>query len=431
MSGWNLRDYVDVLPGLRIDHTRLPDQTVHDGAAVKAIALLGADLPGLRPKLLCEQGDRVKRGQAVFHDRAHPEVVFVSPVSGVVNSITLGPRRSLSALVIQSDPEQPQPDPVGISLTAEEGLRATLLAKGFWSAFRTRPYGRIPAPDAVPDAIFVTVTPDNPNAPDPRVVLGDQHQAFAAGLKAMAVLTRGTVHVCQTPGVDIAAGCGDRIRGSFFPEGRSSGLSGTHIHRLHPVDRSGTVWSIGYQDLAAIGKLIETGIHDFSRIVALAGSRARQPRLLRTVEGANLQDLIRDETLPGDQGAALCVVSGSVTNGRQASWLGRYHQQITLLDAAPPRSTVSKGGLLGLFRQASSRPAAMIPTAALEQALGFDIPVVPFLRALSVGDAETAARMGCLEMVEEDVAAASLACTSGADYGRMLRHVLDELAEDA
>ena len=79
----------------------------------------------------------------------------------------------------------------------------------------------------------------------------------------------------------------------------------------------------------------------------------------------------------------------------------------------------------------SSRLRPLIPTNALERALGFDIPVVPFLRALSVGDAETAKRLGCLELVEEDVAAASLACTSGADYGRMLRHVLDELAEDA
>lgn len=420
-----------VLPGLKIDHTRLTGQRVEEGAAVKQVALIGADLPGLRPKLLCEQGERVTRGQAVFHDRANPDVVFVSPVSGVVGSITLGPRRSLSAIVIRSDPHQPEPDPVVTAMTSVAEVRETLLAKGFWPAFLTRPYGRIPAPNAVPDAIFVTVTPDNPHAPDPRVVLQDQHEAFAAGLKAMALLTCGTVHVCQTPGTDIAADCGDRICGSFFPEGRSSGLSGTHIHRLHPVDRSRSVWSIGYQDLAAIGKLIETGLHDFNRIVALAGPRARQPRLIRTIDGANLQELISNETLPGDHGAPLCVLSGSVINGRQASWLGRYHQQVTLLDDAQPRHTVSKGGLLGLFRQSSSRPVPVIPTVALEQALPFDIPVVPFLRALSVGDAENASWMGCLEMVEEDVAAVSLACTSGADYGRMLRHVLDELAEDA
>ena len=76
-------------------------------------------------------------------------------------------------------------------------------------------------------------------------------------------------------------------------------------------------------------------------------------------------------------------------------------------------------------------PAPLVPTAALERALAFDVPVVPFLRALSVGDAETASRLGCLEMLEEDLSAVSLACTSGADYRRMLRHVLDELAEDA
>ena len=81
--------------------------------------------------------------------------------------------------------------------------------------------------------------------------------------------------------------------------------------------------------------------------------------------------------------------------------------------------------------RAPSRPGPLSPTAALERALAFDIPLVPFLRALSVGDAETASRLGCLEMVEDDVAAVSLACTSGADYGQMLRHVLDEISEDA
>ena len=420
-----------VLPGLKIDHTRLPEQMVEEGAAVTQIALLGADLPGLRPKLLCEQGDRVRSGQPVFHDRANPDVVCVSPVSGVVESITLGPRRSLSALVIRTDLERSGPDPVVKAMTSAEEVRKTLLAQGYWPAFLTRPYGRIPAPDAVPDAIFVTVTPANPHAPDPRVVLEGQYAAFAAGLKAIALLTSGTVHVCQTLGPDIAAGLGDRIRGSFFPEGRSSGLSGTHIHKLHPVDKDRSVWSIGYQDLTAIGKLIEAGVHDFSRIVSLTGPRAVQPRLIKTVAGANLQELIREETQPANHGSPLCVVSGSLASGRQASWLGRYHEEITLLDDVAPRGRISKGGLMGLFGRRSSQPAPLIATAALEQALGFDVPVVPFLRALSVGDAETASRLGCLEMVEEDVAALSLVCTSGADYGRMLRKVLDELAEDA
>ena len=420
-----------MLPGIRIDHSRLPEQLIDDGAPVERIALLGADLPGLRPKLLCDQGDRVKRGQAVFHDRAHPEVAFVSPVSGIVESITLGPRRSLSSLVIRSEIGQHEPDPVVMATSTSDELRAALLAKGFWPAFLTRPFGRIPAADAVADAIFVTVTPDNPHAADPRVVLKEQGGVFQAGLKALTLLTAGLVHVCQTPGTDLAAGLGDRIRAAFFPAGHSSGLTGTHIHRLHPVDGNRTVWSIGYQDVAAIGRLIETGVHDFGRVVALAGPRAKRPRLIRTVAGASLQDLIKDEAVPRQDGERLQVLSGSALSGRPASWLGRYHHQITLLDNAAPRRKLPERGLMAHLRLASSRPGPLIPTAALEQALGFDVPLVPFLRALSVGDAETAGRLGCLEMVEEDVAAVSMACTSGADYGRMLRHILDELAEDS
>lgn len=420
-----------MLPGFRIDHTRLPEQSIHDGAPVERVALLGVDLPGLRPKLLCAQGDWLKRGQVVFHDRAHPDVAFVSPVSGVVDSITLGPRRSLSALVIRPEINQHEPDPVVMATSTAAEMRAALLAKGFWHAFLTRPYGRIPAPDAVPEAIFVTVTADNPHAPDPRVVLQEQGDAFQSGLKAMTLLTEGTVHVCQAPGADVAAGLGSRIRGSFFPTGRSSGLTGTHIHRLHPVGRGRSVWSIGYQDVAAIGTLIETGVHDFSRIVALAGPRAKQPRLIKTVSGASLPDLVSGESLPGHDGATLSVLSGSAMTGRPASWLGRYHQQVTLLDDAPPHRRAPERGLMARLLRAPSRPGPLVPTTALERALAFDIPLVSFLRALSVGDAETASRLGCLEMVEEDVAAVSLACTSGADYGRMLRHVLDELAEDA
>lgn len=420
-----------MLPWFRTEHARLPEQTVHDGAPVGRIALLGADLPGLRPKLLCEQGSRIKRGQAVFHDRAHPEVVFASPISGVVESITLGPRRSLSALVIRRETGHHEPDPVKMAMSSATAVRAALLANGFWPAFLTRPFGRIPAPDAAPEAIFVTVTADNLHAPDPRVVLAGQHEVFAAGLKALALLTDGTVHVCQSQGADIAAGLGDRIRGAFFSSGTASGLAGTHIHRLHPVGWGRSVWSIGYQDVLSIGRLIETGIPDCSRVVAIVGPRAKQPRLLRTVAGASLQELIREETVTGTGGAPLCVLSGSAENGRKASWLGRYHHQITLFDDAPKPVNTPERGVMARFRRASSMPAPLVPTAALERALSLDVPVVPFLRALSVGDAETASRLGCLEMVEEDLAAVSLACTSGADYRRMLRHVLDELAEDA
>ncbi|MCY0154838.1 hypothetical protein OEG86_24420 [Hoeflea alexandrii] len=328
---------------------------IHAGPAVSCVALLGADLPGLRPRLMCDQGSHVMRGQTLFHDRLHPEIVFVSPVSGVVESITLGPRRSLSALVIRLEVGQHEPDPITMPMSSATEVRAALLAKGFWPAFLTRPFGRIPAPDAEAEAIFVTMTPDNPHAPDPRVVLADEQDVFTAGLKAVALLTSGKVHVCQTPATDIAAGLGDRIRGAFFASGGASGLTGTHIHRLHPVGPGRSVWSIGYQDVLSIGKMVMTGAHDFSRVVALTGPRAREPRLVRTITGASLTELTGGEALPDPRGLPPCVLSGSATSGRRATWLGRYHQQITLLDDVPSRREPSAKGLVKRLCLVSSR----------------------------------------------------------------------------
>ncbi len=50
------------------------------------------------------------------------------------------------------------------------------------------------------------------------------------------------------------------------------------------------------------------------------------------------------------------------------------------------------------------------------------------MRALSVGDWETAYRLGAADLLEEDVALLSTYCSSGADYGALLRRALDDIA---
>ncbi|MBK8439867.1 MAG: hypothetical protein IPL38_10360 [Rhodobacter sp.] len=52
------------------------------------------------------------------------------------------------------------------------------------------------------------------------------------------------------------------------------------------------------------------------------------------------------------------------------------------------------------------------------------------MRALAVGDVETAERLGCLELLEDDLALLSHLCPSGSDYGMLLRRTLDILAQE-
>lgn len=390
-------------------------------------ALLGADYPGLRPTFAVAVGDRVDVGQVLFRDRSQPRIAFVAPMSGRVASVDFGPRRCLSALVIHRDGDAPDTAGVGdpVDVSNAEGLREVLLSKGLWPAFRTRPFGRIPDPDAMPRAIFVTATDTEPLAPDPRVVLASQDGAFRRGVALLTLLTEGTVHVCQSPGPPLAEATG-RVRVTSFAGAHPSGLAGNHIHTLHPVGPGAEVWTIDCQDVAAIGHLAETGAHAPSRIVAVAGPRAPHSMLVRTTLGASIRDLAA-----GEHAGAMParVLSGSVLSGRDAAWLGRYHRQVTIIDAVAPPRRRGWRTILGTRQVQGPRP--IIPTRALEHALPAGFLAVPLIRALAVGDADAAARLGALELIEEDMALLSAHCTSGADYGMFLRRVLDALAESA
>ena len=93
------------------------------------------------------------------------------PAAGRVVEINRGAKRSLQSVVIRLDGDEaidfdawPADKLVGLDAAS---VRKNLIASGLWTAFRTRPFGRVPAPDAKPAAIFVTAIDTYPLAVDP------------------------------------------------------------------------------------------------------------------------------------------------------------------------------------------------------------------------------------------------------------------------
>ena len=67
---------------------------------------------------------------------------------------------------------------------------------------------------------------------------------------------------------------------------------------------------------------------------------------------------------------------------------------------------------------------------AYERIMPLDLLPVPLLRALAVGDVEGARRLGCLDLLEEDLALCSFVCPAKGVYGPMLRRVLDRIRKE-
>lgn len=385
-------------------------------------AILGDDYPGLRPEFRVAAGDKVRTGEVVFVDRSTPDVCFASPATGTVTSVEYGARRTLGKLIIEISDDMPLEMSGSDSARDRSGLASLLLASGLWPSFLTRPFGRIPRPGTTPAGIFVTAIDTNPLAADPTVVLAPSLRLFERGVEALALLTDGPVFVCQGPGRDLVQ-ASERIRTVRFKGPHPAGLPGTHIHRLLPASHARTVWYIGYQDVIAIGDLLENRRYRNERIIARGGPASAKPCLVETRLGASLVELAKADVGAGDA----VLLSGSVLSGRQSDYLGRYHSQMTML---PTQNKRCNGRKLDWMQRlvAHDAPRPLIPLEAFERAMPLDILPVPLMRALSVGDTETSVRLGCLELVEEDLALMSYLCPGSNDYGALLRRMLDEVA---
>jgi len=388
------------------------------------VALCAIDFPGVRPEMKVVAGEKVRTGQTVFVDHHRPDIAFTAPATGRISDIVLTAHRSLDHVVITVENDQFVHFKIPKST---DNIRKLLLASGLWPAFISRPFGHIPDPDTSPTAIFVTAMNSAPGAADPALRVLAEPEAFKLGLEALKSLTQGPVYVCQAPGPALAQDDA-QIRIAEFLGPHPSGLAGTHMHHILPVRAGRSLWQIAAQDVLAIGHLLATGTLSPWRDIALGGPGVALPRLIRTRRGAALADLAA--TIAGT--ASMPPLSGGLLEARHAAYLGWYHQQATVVQGAlPPALGLGRiwAGLLQLLPAAP--PGPLVPYAALEQGLAQDILPVPLLRALSVGDIEAAERLGCMDLIEEDLGLLSWLCPSGTNYAPLLRRVLDEIAQAA
>ena len=69
-------------------------------------SLVPDDYTGITPKVVVKEQEYVMAGGPLFIDKNHPELKFVSPVSGVVTSVERGARRKVLNIVVEAATEQ-------------------------------------------------------------------------------------------------------------------------------------------------------------------------------------------------------------------------------------------------------------------------------------------------------------------------------------
>lgn len=417
-------------------------------------ALMPADFTGIMPKVTVHEGDAVKAGEPLFVDKNHPEVNFVSPVSGTVLGVDRGERRRVLSIRVQADSRQEyvefeRPD---VSRMKADDAKAWLMRTGLFAFFRQRPYDITASPDNHPKAIFVSAFDSKPLAPDFEFVLKGQEADFQSGLDVLACLA--PVHLSvsvrqQSPALRNAK----NVRVHLFDGPHPAGNVGIQIHHVDPINKGEQVWTLGAEDVIFIGRTLRTGHVDLTRTIVLAGSEVTTPAYVRMKVGAQLSTLLKGRVVLGDR--VVRVIDGNVLTGHPTTadgFLGAHSTQVTVIPEGSdvdeffgwisPRlndfstSRAYFSWLFGRKREytldarVKGGERHMIMSGEYDRVLPMDILPEFLIKAILAGDIERMEALGIYEVAPEDFALCEFVDSSKLELQRIVREGLDLLRQE-
>ena len=280
-------------------------------------SLVPDDYTGITPKVVVKEQEYVMAGGPLFIDKNHPELKFVSPVSGVVTSVERGARRKVLNIVVEAAAEQDYEEfgKKDVNALNGESVKAALLEAGMFAFIRQRPYDVIADPTMYPKAIFVSAFDSNPLAPDFEFALKGEEANFQTGLDALSKMAKTylSISVKQKAAALTQA---KNVTITAFDGPNPAGNVGVQINHISPVVKGETVWTIGAEAVIFIGRLFNTGRVDMTRKVAVTGSEVLKPAYCKLKVGALLTNVFSGNVTTGRD---LRYISGNVLTGKKVN----------------------------------------------------------------------------------------------------------------
>lgn len=438
--------------GLDIKLVGSAEKVLSNAPVSGSYAVKPTDFIGVSPKLLVKEGDNVKAGTPLFFDKYNTDLIFSSPVSGVVSAIVRGEKRKiLQVVVTPSAVQEYEQFKVEKLENMERSAIVDVIQKsGLWSLFIQRPYGIIPRSTEAPKAIYVSSFDTAPLAGDTDFLMNNLDVEFLNGVEVLKKLAP-KVHFGVSPSNSFKAI--SKLQGvetTVFEGPHPAGNVGVQIHHTSPINKGETVWTIDMNSIVILGRLFTSGKVDMTKIVVLSGSLVKKPRYHRIIAGASISSIVDNNV---ESSVAARYISGNPLTGLKVpkdDYISFYSNQVTILPEGDnfeflgwiaPRTnkfsvsrsyfswlTPSKKYALDTNLNGGQR--AYVMTGEYEKVLPMDIYPVYLLKAILAGDIDKMENLGIYEVIEEDLALCEFVCTSKSPVQQIVRSGIDLLIKE-
>ena len=337
---------------LKIEGSPLPELTELKKPAF--VAFLPETIPFIKPRLLVKTGDMVRIGSTLFIDKRNPDIKFLSPGSGKIETINYGPRRVIKEIIIKLDNKE---EFVEFDVNKFSGndkynrddIIKSMMNGGIWPFIRELPFRDIAVPDFMPQVLIVSLDNKEPFQPDPQVYLKEEINLFKTGISILKNLVKDVyVHTSKDfINIDMT----DNLVTHKFSGSYPADDPGVLLHHIRKDPSENRIWYINGQDVLLLGGFFSTGRYPVKRTVALAGSLAKKRMYFNTRIGVPINNLIEGRI--ADENKAR-LVAGGIFRGYTASresFLGFYETSVALLPEG------GKSETFGFLRAGYDRPS--------------------------------------------------------------------------
>ena len=415
-------------------------------------ALVPEAFVGVTPKVVVKEGVHVNSGDALFVNKACPEVKFASPVSGIVTAIERGERRKVLCVKVKADAEQQATDfgKKNVDVLDGEAVKNALLEAGLFGYINQLPYAVSTNPTVMPKAIFVSALRDMPLAADFEVELKGNEEAFQTGLTALSRIAKTYlgIGVKQQAAALVNA---KNVEVNVFDGPCPAGNVGVQVNHINPVNKGEVVWTVNPSAVIFFGRLFMTGKVDLTRTIAVAGSMVKEPSYVSTLVGTPLS-VILDSKLTNNEHVR--IINGNPLTGVKSSlndFLSPCASEVTVIPEGDnvneilgwimPRfgqfstsksyfSWLCKGKEYDLDARIKGGERHMIMSGEYDKVLPMDIYAEYLIKAIITGDIDRQEQLGIYEVSPEDFAVAEFVDSSKLELQRIVRDGLNVLRKE-
>ena len=356
-------------------------------------ALKPTDFFCLKPKLLVNEGDKVKKGTPLFFSKNNPRIHFVSPAAGEILAISRGEKRKILEVVISN--ENNNNDYVKFKTTnfknfSVDEIKDILLRSGSWPFILQRPYGIIAQPEDKPKAIYISTYSTSP--------LDVDFPGFFKNIKGASILN---------------------VKGPH-----PAGNVGVQIHNYKPISPGEKVWTVKPEDVSNIGYLFKNGEFCSDRTLAVVGPTVKNPQYFTSIIGASISSILKK--IEVDKSKECRLINGDVYSGKTTNIDGYVSYSNNLLTIIPEGRNYRMFGWLpfkdnfipSMSKTSFSRflnkrklevttnlngeERAIVVTGEMEKVFPMDIFPMQLVKACLNQDIERMEALGIYEVVPED-----------------------------